>query len=124
MYNIYILSTFLYYTFIQRSSASLKRSPTTLEDLKFVLSAIANIRAISLDVELRYRDIRERYRTLVMYDVKVCFMYINIFVHYLRTYVCVYIHTLYSCNMGKSSLPGNYTQSMRAAGPRAEGVYI
>ena len=109
--HIYILSTFLYYTFIQRSSANLKRSPTTLEDLKFVLSAIANIRAISLDVELRYRDIRERYRTLVMYDVKVCFMYINIFVHYLRTYVhiCMCIHKLYSCNMDKSILPSIYT---------------
>ena len=59
-------------TFIQRLSADLKRLPNTLEDLKFVLSVIANIRAISLDVELRYRDIRERYRTLVMYDVKVC----------------------------------------------------
>ena len=26
--------------------------------------------------------------------------------------------------MGKSGLPDIYTQSLRAAGPRAEGVYI
>ena len=32
--------------------------------------------------------------------------------------------TLYSCNMGMSGLPGIYTQSTRAAGSRAEGVYI
>ncbi|XP_065893265.1 dynein axonemal heavy chain 10-like isoform X1 [Dysidea avara] len=51
--------------------ADLKRPPDTLEDLKFVLSVIANIRATSLTVELKYRDIRERYRTLVMYDVQV-----------------------------------------------------
>ena len=31
---------------------------------------------------------------------------------------------LYSCNMGTSGLPDIYTQSTRAAGPRAEGVYI
>ena len=34
-----------------------------------------------------------------------------------------YEYTLYSCNMGTSGLPDIYTQSTRAAGPRAEGVY-
>ena len=29
-----------------------------------------------------------------------------------------------SCNMGMSGLPDIYTLSTRAAGPRAEGVYI
>ena len=29
-----------------------------------------------------------------------------------------------SCNMGTSGLPDIYTQSTRAAGPRADGVYI
>ena len=54
--------------------ADLKRPPDTLEDHKFVLSVIANIRAIFLTVELKYHDIRERYRTLVMYDVQVLHM--------------------------------------------------
>ena len=30
----------------------------------------------------------------------------------------------YSCNVGMSGLPDIYTQSTRAAGPRAKGVYI
>ena len=34
-----------------------------------------------------------------------------------------YKYTLYSCNMSTSGLPDIYTQSTRAAGPRAEGVY-
>ena len=42
-----------------------------MDDLKFVLSEIANIRRISLDVELEYRDIQERYRTLAMYKLPV-----------------------------------------------------
>ena len=36
----------------------------------------------------------------------------------------MYVATLCSCNMGKSGLPDTYTQSLRAAGQRAEGVYI
>jgi len=43
----------------------LHKDPSTLEDLKFVLETISNIHARSMDTELRYRDIRERYRTLV-----------------------------------------------------------
>ena len=38
----------------------LERSPDTLEDLKFVLKTISNIQDITLDVETRARDIRER----------------------------------------------------------------
>ena len=49
----------------------LKREPDTLEDLKFVLRVIADIRDKSLDVELRYVDIQERYRTILMYDIEV-----------------------------------------------------
>ena len=79
------------YFFLQRLSADLKRSPNTLEDLKFVLSVIANIRAISLDVELRYRDIRERYRTLVMYDVKVC---LDLCVMIMCMQKCMYMHAV------------------------------
>jgi len=39
--------------------------------LKFVLRVIADIRDKSLDVELRYVDLQERYRTLLMYDIEV-----------------------------------------------------
>ena len=49
----------------------MKCSPKTLEELKFVLGVIANIRSMSLDVEMRYRDIQERYRTLAVYNIPV-----------------------------------------------------
>ena len=42
-----------------------------MESLKFVLSVIAKVRDMSLAVELRYRDIQERYRTLSMYHIPV-----------------------------------------------------
>uniref|UniRef100_A0A452SER6 Dynein axonemal heavy chain 10 n=1 Tax=Ursus americanus TaxID=9643 RepID=A0A452SER6_URSAM len=48
---------------------SLKKSPSTLEDLKFVLATIAEIRSKSLVMELRYRDVQERYRTMAKYKV-------------------------------------------------------
>uniref|UniRef100_A0A8C2R8N1 AAA+ ATPase domain-containing protein n=1 Tax=Capra hircus TaxID=9925 RepID=A0A8C2R8N1_CAPHI len=48
---------------------NLKKSPSTLEDLKFVLATIAEIRSKSLVMELRYRDVQERYRTMAMYGL-------------------------------------------------------
>ncbi|XP_042636525.1 dynein axonemal heavy chain 10 [Orycteropus afer afer] len=48
---------------------NLKKTPSTLEDLKFVLATIAEIRNKSLVMELRYRDVLERYRTLAMYNI-------------------------------------------------------
>lgn len=56
---------------LQGLTDDLKREPDTLEDLKFVLRVIADIRDKSLDVELRYVDIQERYRTILMYDIEV-----------------------------------------------------
>ena len=50
-----------------------------------------------------------------------CFNCIYIYI-YIYIYICIYI--LYSCNMGTSGLPDIYTQSTRAAGPKAEGAYI
>uniref|UniRef100_A0A8D3BG74 AAA+ ATPase domain-containing protein n=1 Tax=Scophthalmus maximus TaxID=52904 RepID=A0A8D3BG74_SCOMX len=47
--------------------AKLKQSPDTLEDLKSVLGTISDIKCMSADVEIRFIDIRERYRTLAMY---------------------------------------------------------
>ncbi|XP_051514176.1 dynein axonemal heavy chain 10 [Myxocyprinus asiaticus] len=51
-------------------SDNLKRSPNTLEDLKFVLGTITDIRDMSLSVEMRINDIQERYRTLSMYNIE------------------------------------------------------
>uniref|UniRef100_A0A670KBP0 Dynein axonemal heavy chain 10 n=1 Tax=Podarcis muralis TaxID=64176 RepID=A0A670KBP0_PODMU len=56
---------------IERLSHNLKTTPSTLEDLKFVLGTIAEIKDMSLEVELKYLDIRERYRTLAMYNIPV-----------------------------------------------------
>ncbi|XP_022608125.1 dynein heavy chain 10, axonemal [Seriola dumerili] len=52
-------------------STNLKQRPDTFESLKSVLGTISDIRHMSLDVELRFTDIKERYRTLGMYKVEV-----------------------------------------------------
>ena len=52
-------------------SKDIKQPPDSLGNLKFVLSTISNIRAMSLEVELRYRDIQERYRMLDVYQIPV-----------------------------------------------------
>lgn len=56
-------------------SRKLKQSPDTFDDLKSVLSTISEIRAMSLDVEMRFNEIKERYRTLSMYKVEVIDIY-------------------------------------------------
>ncbi|KAJ3114591.1 Dynein heavy chain 10, axonemal [Phlyctochytrium bullatum] len=48
----------------------LHRSPSTLDDLTFVLNVIADIRGASEEVETRYRDVMEGYRTLDMYGIE------------------------------------------------------
>ncbi|MEE6504167.1 hypothetical protein FKM82_005082, partial [Ascaphus truei] len=55
---------------LEKLSVNLKKTPDTLEDLKFVLATITAVRDMSLMVELRFRDIQERYRTLTMYNIK------------------------------------------------------
>ncbi|XP_021370512.1 dynein heavy chain 10, axonemal-like isoform X1 [Mizuhopecten yessoensis] len=52
-------------------SDDLESTPSSLEDLKFVLTTISDIKTISLEVEGKIRDIQERYRTLSMYDIEV-----------------------------------------------------
>uniref|UniRef100_I3N0B0 Dynein axonemal heavy chain 10 n=1 Tax=Ictidomys tridecemlineatus TaxID=43179 RepID=I3N0B0_ICTTR len=54
---------------IESLSKNLKKSPSTLEELKFVLATIAEIKSKSLVMELRYKDVQERYRTLAMYKI-------------------------------------------------------
>ena len=53
-------------------------------------------------------------------------MHVYMYMHaYIHTCIHAYIYTLFnSCNMGMSDLPDMYAQSPRAAGPRAEGIYI
>lgn len=51
------------------------RVPSTLEDLKFVLGAISDIKITSLEVETRIRDMKERYRVLENYNVPVSYSY-------------------------------------------------
>ncbi|KAM5191717.1 dynein axonemal heavy chain 10 [Mantella aurantiaca] len=55
---------------LEKLSLNLMQTPDTLEDLKFVLATIADIRDMSLMAEMRYRDIQERYRTLTMYNIE------------------------------------------------------
>lgn len=49
----------------------MKQSPDTFEVLKSVLGTISDIRNMSVDVELRFIDIQERYRVLAMYKLEV-----------------------------------------------------
>uniref|UniRef100_A0A8B9BUE2 Dynein axonemal heavy chain 10 n=1 Tax=Anser brachyrhynchus TaxID=132585 RepID=A0A8B9BUE2_9AVES len=56
---------------IERLSQNLQIPPDSLEELKIVLGTIAEIRGMSLKVELKYLDIWERYRTLAMYSIPV-----------------------------------------------------
>ena len=58
---------------VQDKSDDLEQSPTRLDDLKFVLSTISEIKIMSLDVETRIRDITEKYRTLSMYGIEVSY---------------------------------------------------
>lgn len=58
-------------------SRKLKQSPDTFDDLKSVLSTISEIRAMSLDVEMRFNEIKERYRTLAMYKVEVLYIHFS-----------------------------------------------
>ncbi|XP_031164939.2 dynein heavy chain 10, axonemal [Sander lucioperca] len=56
---------------LMQLSKNLKQNPETFEDLKSVLGTISDIRDMSLDVEMRFTDIQEKYRTLAMYKVEV-----------------------------------------------------
>uniref|UniRef100_A0A8C5JCI3 Dynein-1, subspecies f n=1 Tax=Junco hyemalis TaxID=40217 RepID=A0A8C5JCI3_JUNHY len=56
---------------IQKLSENLNKPPETLDDLRVVLGAFAVVRDIAVEVELRYLDIGERYRTLELYNLPV-----------------------------------------------------
>ncbi|KAJ3224095.1 Dynein heavy chain 10, axonemal [Clydaea vesicula] len=59
------------YAKLTKFNEHLQRKPENLDDLTFVLNIIAEIRAESEDIELKYRDILEAYRTLAMYHINV-----------------------------------------------------
>ncbi|OWK54873.1 Dynein heavy chain 10, axonemal [Lonchura striata] len=56
---------------IQKLSENVNRPPETLDDLRVVLSAFGVVRDVAVEVELRYLDIGEKYRTLAMYNIPV-----------------------------------------------------
>ncbi|ORX45970.1 hypothetical protein BCR36DRAFT_332447 [Piromyces finnis] len=49
---------------------NIQRTPTTLEDLTFVLNAISEIKNSTEEVEMQYLNIKEAYRVLMMYNCK------------------------------------------------------
>ena len=48
-------------------SANLDRNPDTLDDLKFILNMVAEIGGRSMEMELQYAALEDKYRTLRMY---------------------------------------------------------
>ncbi|XP_033947329.1 dynein axonemal heavy chain 10 [Pseudochaenichthys georgianus] len=56
---------------LRELSENLQQSPDSFDELKSVLGTISDIRDMSVDVELRYIDIQESYRTLAIYKVQV-----------------------------------------------------
>ncbi len=56
---------------IDKYESDLKSETDTIEDLKFVLRTITEIQQVSDTVEATILDVRERYRTLVMYRIEV-----------------------------------------------------
>ena len=57
-----------------------------------MLGVIAKVREMSLEVELRYKDVQERYRTLAMYSIKVRVMLCTYV--YVHIYMCVCTYTV------------------------------
>ena len=63
-------------------SANLDRNPDTLDDLKFILNMVAEIQARSMEMELQYSVLEEKYRTLRMYQYPVTDEEAELFVEY------------------------------------------
>eukprot|EP00898_Chlorokybus_atmophyticus_P006649 jgi/Chlat1/6986/Chrsp56S00523 len=55
---------------ISKYQESLHKPPETLEDLKFVLNVVASLHAQSMQMEIEYVDLEERYRTRETYGLK------------------------------------------------------
>jgi dynein heavy chain len=52
-----------------KTEQELSRTPETMEDLKFILNIIDKVVSSSMEIEARYIDIEESYRTVRMYNV-------------------------------------------------------
>ena len=64
-------SPFAAFAPVQDKHYDLGRRPATQEDIKFLLATIAEVQAISPDVELRTAQVREQYRMLSVHGVQV-----------------------------------------------------
>uniref|UniRef100_A0A7S4D2X3 Dynein-1, subspecies f n=1 Tax=Eutreptiella gymnastica TaxID=73025 RepID=A0A7S4D2X3_9EUGL len=58
-------------TRIKKFEDELRKSVESIEDLKFVLSVIDNMRSQSMDIEIQYREIEHCYATLRQYQIPV-----------------------------------------------------
>ena len=76
---------------LQGKSEDLDSTPDSLDDLKFVLRTISDIKDMSLDVELRIHDLQERYVLQIMY--------------YKYTYKCIHIRNKYSSLIKECTSP-------------------
>ncbi|GMI47335.1 hypothetical protein TrCOL_g3071 [Triparma columacea] len=56
---------------IDKFLAEMSQDPANLDELKFVLNVIGDISNASMDMELDYLDVTERYKTLERYSIKV-----------------------------------------------------
>jgi hypothetical protein len=56
---------------LQKLDSDVQAKTEDLEGLKFVLRAIRTITGMSVNAELTYRELQERYRTLREYEVPV-----------------------------------------------------
>jgi dynein heavy chain len=58
-------------TTINELNAEISKDPKDLDTLKLVLNNVAGIQERSMDMELKYMDVNERYRTLRNYSIEV-----------------------------------------------------
>lgn len=54
---------------LEKFTEDLRKTPESLDDLMQILNTIASLRAATEEVEAKYRDVMECYRTLKMYSV-------------------------------------------------------
>jgi dynein heavy chain len=54
-----------------KTEQELNRNPETMEDLKFILNIIDKVHTSSMDIEMKYAEIEESYRTLQMHNIPI-----------------------------------------------------
>ncbi len=63
---------------VQKYQTDLKKNPSSLDDLTFVLNVISEIKITSEDTEMQYRNVIEAYRTLLMYGLQIPAMEVSL----------------------------------------------